>query len=83
MKYYKTFLGVFLVTGLLAQVSAAASAEAETMAILEQSGGGADGIVVIGMLLVLSGVWLYLYYKKTKNHKNHRRHHHSHHSKHS
>ena len=66
MKYYQTLLGVSLVTGLLAQVSAAAAAEEETMAILEQGGGGRDGILVIGMLLVLSGVWLYFYCKKMK-----------------
>ena len=66
MKYYQTLLGVSLVTGLLAQVSAAATAEEETMAILEQGGGGRDGILVIGMLLVLSGVWLYFYCKKMK-----------------
>ena len=80
MKYYRTILGVSAVTGILAQVSAAAT-EAETMAILEQGGGSLDGLLIIGALLALSGVWMYFYCQKKK--KRSRRHHHHHHSSHT
>ena len=79
MKYYRKILIASVLAVFLAQ-TAAADGEMETMAILEQGGGEGSGLLIIGLMMVFSVVWLYSYLsKKKKNSRHHHSRHHSHH----
>ncbi|MBE6614198.1 MAG: hypothetical protein E7631_02715 [Ruminococcaceae bacterium] len=77
MKSIRYILSGAALTGLLPLSVSAAGTEAETMAILSQEGAGSDGILIIGFLCVVSGIWVYQYFRKKRKHN---RHHHKHHS---